>query len=509
MFAAVQSMGLAGIEPFQVTVEVNVSRQVPLFEIVGLPDTAVRESRERVRLAFSNSGYPFPQGRVVVNLAPADVRKAGSLYDLPIFAGLLETQGLVPEGSLDGTVFLGELSLSGGMRRVNGVLPMLLGARAFGIKRAFIPAGNAAEAAVVEGMEVYPVESAEKLVQFLRGETQLTPVGKLESREVPAEPCPDLSEVRGQQAAKRALEIAAAGGHNLLMIGAPGTGKSMLAKRLPSILPPMTMVEAVETTKIYSACGLLPADVPLIRTRPFRAPHHSISTAGMCGGGSYPMPGEISLAHNGVLFLDELPEFQRQTMEALRQPLEDGVLTISRAQARWTYPSRMMLIAAMNPCPCGYFGHPTRTCSCSPAKVSAYLNKVSGPLLSRIDLHVEVMPVTFEQLSGTAREESSAAVRERVEAARAIQSARYAGSGITCNAGITPALLADACPLDSQASSMLQQVFDRLGLSGRAYDRILKVARTIADLDGSEMIRLPHLSEAVQYRSLDRKYWGH
>ncbi|WP_195276367.1 YifB family Mg chelatase-like AAA ATPase [Anaerotruncus rubiinfantis] len=507
MLATIQSLGLMGIEPFSVTVEVNVARQMPAFDIVGLPDAAVRESRERVRSVFSNCGFPFPDGRIVVNLAPADVKKAGSLYDLPVFIGLLCAQGTLPPVDRS-DAFLGELSLSGELRRVNGVLPMLLGAAKQGVRRVFIPWQNAAEACAVQDLAVYAVRSVGELVAFLRGDGGLEAAKAVPFEAIPQPPLPDFCDVKGQQVAKRALEIAAAGGHNVLLIGAPGTGKSMLAKRLPSILPEMSREEAVETTKIYSACGQLPANAPLINVRPFRAPHHTVSAAGLCGGGSVPRPGEISLAHNGVLFLDELPEFNRQAMEALRQPLEDGALTISRVNARLSYPSRFMLVAAMNPCPCGYFGHPTRECICSEAKITGYLGKVSGPLLDRIDLHVEVLPVNYEQISAAGKEESSAAVKARVQDARAVQQKRFAGSSVHCNAAIPPAMLQQACPLTPAAEKLFSGVFQKLGLSGRAYDRILKVARTIADLAGSECIDSIHISEAVQYRSLDRKYWG-
>ena len=507
MLSIIRSLGLAGIDPFRVSVEVDLTRAMPSFDIVGLPDAAVRESRERVRAAFVNRGYPFPDGRIVVNLAPADRRKTGSLYDLPIFVGLLCGQGLV-HGDFSGDVFLGELSLAGETRRVNGVLPMLLGARELGAKRAFIPLDNAPEATAVSGLMVYAVKTVDELAAFLRGEGTL-PCADTLPVSPPVRPMlPDLREVKGQQPAKRALEIAAAGGHNLLMIGSPGSGKSMLAKRIPSILPEMTEQESVETTKIYSACGQLSPGVPLIRERPFRSPHYTVSMAGLCGGGSVPRPGEISLAHNGVLFLDELPEFQRGTLESMRQPLEDGVMDIARAQGSLRYPSRFMLAAAMNPCPCGFYGHPHKSCVCTPMKSQAYLNKISGPLLDRLDLHVEVMPVEYDRISCAEPEEDSYTVRQRVSAARRVQTARYEKAGITCNAHIPPALLAEVCVLSPQADGMLRQVFEKLGLSGRAYDRILKVSRTIADLDGSERIELPHLAEAVQYRSLDRKYWN-
>lgn len=506
MVSHLYSMGLYGMDAFPIEVEADLSSGLPSFEVVGLPDAAVKESRDRVRSAMKNCGFDFPVSKITVNLAPADKRKEGPIYDLPLFIALMKASGQL-DADLEGSVFVGELSLMGELRPVRGILPMTIRAREAGFRRLFVPKQNASEGAVIQGVSVYPVESLPQLLKHLSGKEPIPAATPAEVSEERESQYPDFADVRGQSEAKRALEIAAAGGHNVLLIGSPGSGKSMLAQRIPSILPEMTFEETIETTKIHSVAGALSPDTSLVRVRPFRSPHHTVSPAGLSGGGTIPRPGEISLAHNGVLFLDELPEFSRSAMEVLRQPIENGTVTISRVGGTVSYPCSVMFVAAMNPCPCGYFGHPTRRCTCSAHAVSKYLSRVSGPLLDRLDLHIEVPPVEFDQLASPIKEESSEAIRQRVNAARKIQNERFRGTGISCNARIRTDLLRDFCRLSENGRSLLRNAFDRLGLSARAYDRILKVCRTIADLDSSETIESAHVAEAVQYRSLDRKYW--
>lgn len=507
MFSKVKSLGIFGLEAFTVTVECDISQGLPRFDLVGLPDNAVKESRERVRASIKNCSLDFPVSRITVNIAPADIKKEGSLYDLPVLIAILKGSGQL-KGDTDSYAFIGELSLDGEIRKVNGILPMLLKAKERGIKACFVPFENRLEGSVVEGLDVYPVKNISEVMKHISGEIHVSPCYNPQLAVENDEYSVDFSDVRGQAEAKRALEIAAAGGHNCIMVGPPGTGKSMLAKRLPTIMPDMTFDEKLETTQIYSIAGLIPEGKAIINKRPFRSPHHTVSAQALSGGGTNIRPGEISLAHNGIMFMDEFPEFDRRCKETLRQPLEDGVVNISRTSGSVTYPSNIMLVAAMNPCPCGFYGHPTKECKCTPAARKRYLDKISGPILDRIDIHIEVNPVEYSQLSGKSQEEKSSEIKKRVNKARLIQQKRFSGTGVSCNAKMTAKMTREFCILTTDADVLLKKSFEKLGLSARAYDKILKIARTIADLDESDIIDIQHIAEALQYRSLDRKYWN-
>mgnify|MGYP000941587784 FL=1 len=505
MFSRVATCALTGLEGHLIEVETDISNGLPGFDVVGLAETSIKEARERVRAAIKNSGFKFPGRRITLNLAPADIRKDGTDFDLPIAIGLLAAANIIPEEAVKGYIISGELALDGSVRPVPGMLCKAITAKELKYGRMMIPALNLPEVSVVQGMEYYPVRTLNEAVAHFTGEARIEPAGRIElGRTARAASELDYSDVKGQSHAKRALEVAASGGHNVIMIGSPGSGKTMLARRLPTILPDLSFEESLEVTKIYSVAGMLPPHTSLITERPFRAPHHTMSAASLVGGGRIPQPGEVSLSHHGVLFLDELPEFGRTTLDILRQPMEDGFVCIARINSTITYPSRFMLVAAANPCKCGYYGDPVKPCNCSPRDAERYLGRLSGPLMDRIDIQVQVPTIRYSDLENRREEESSEDIKKRVSRARAIQKERYAGLNIFCNAGLTSAMVRELCKVDDEGRRILRSAFDRLKLSARAHDRILKVARTIADLDESPVIQAPHIAEAIQYRSLDR-----